>query len=283
MPHVDDFQHVCEYLARRGLSLPESIASITFTPKMIAALYDQEVLLSSSEDAASQFMNFGYWHDGTSDKHAAQEHLLDKLIAGIHNREGNILDVACGTGATTRYIARHWSPGHVIGINVSARQIPAGRQDPASPTFLVMDAVALAFADHSFDNVTCVEAAFHFDTRETFLRECLRVLKTGGMLALTDILLHENGHDLLPWWLRSNFVPSLSDYAALVKEAGFSDVDVIDITEQGWMSYARHRFSMLHNSWLSGESDFGALQTRLAWMYRLAAAQKYNLLCFAKK
>ena len=27
------------------------------------------------------------------------------------------------------------------------------------------------FLDNSFDNVICVEAAFHFDTREAFLRE----------------------------------------------------------------------------------------------------------------
>lgn len=283
MPHIDDINRVREHLTRLGFPLPKGVGSRVLTPRMIAAIYDQYLLQSSSGNFTDDFMNYGYWYDVTQDKHIAQKNLLDKLIAAIRNRSGVILDVACGTGATTRYIARYWSPRHVIGINISARQISACQQDPAHPTFLVMDASALAFADRSFENVICVEAAFHFNTREAFLRECLRVLKDDGVLALTDILLHEKGHDLLPWWLHSNFVPSLSDYAKLVKGVGFSYVDVVDITEQGWSSFARHRFSVLHSEWLSGESDFATLQGNLAWMYRLAAAQKHNLLCFAKK
>ena len=35
------------------------------------------------------------------------------------------------------------------------------------------------------NNVLCVESAFHFQTRELFLHEALRVLKPGGWLLLT--------------------------------------------------------------------------------------------------
>ena len=40
-----------------------------------------------------------------------------------------------------------------------------------------MDATELDFRDNSFDSIICVEAAFHFDTREKFVREAYRVLK----------------------------------------------------------------------------------------------------------
>jgi ubiquinone/menaquinone biosynthesis C-methylase UbiE len=146
-----------------------------------------------------------------------------------------------------------------------------------------MDANALAFSDESFEAVICVEAAFHFDTRETFLRECLRILKKGGTLALTDILLHKEGHNLLPLWPSCNFVSSLFDYQTLVRKVGFSSADVMDITESGWKSYARDTFSSLHDAWISGRIDFLSLQASLSWMYRLAAAQRYNLICFAVK
>src|SRR6185436_7496411 len=40
----------------------------------------------------------------------------------------------------------------------------------------------------SFDAVTALECAFHFDTREKFFDEAHRVLRPGGWLATADVL-----------------------------------------------------------------------------------------------
>jgi ubiquinone/menaquinone biosynthesis C-methylase UbiE len=45
-----------------------------------------------------------------------------------------------------------------------------------------MDAVEMDFADHSFEQIICVEAAFYFNTRRQFLQEAWRVLKPGRNL-----------------------------------------------------------------------------------------------------
>ena len=50
----------------------------------------------------SGYYNFGYWDMGAKSQREASEALVDWLVACIGKREGRILDVACGLGATTR-------------------------------------------------------------------------------------------------------------------------------------------------------------------------------------
>jgi SAM-dependent methyltransferase len=54
--------------------------------------------------------------------------------------------------------------------------------------YQVGDAMALAFADASFDKVLCLEAAFHFSDRVRFVSEVARVLKPGGRFVLVDFM-----------------------------------------------------------------------------------------------
>ncbi len=46
---------------------------------------------------------------------------MEKLMAFIPEKNGTILDVACGKGATTRYLLKYYTPENVTGImHVSA-------------------------------------------------------------------------------------------------------------------------------------------------------------------
>lgn len=279
----EDIDRVRRYFRQLSHSEPASTVVSNVTPKVIGGFYDRYLAHTSPEDAPRRFMNYGYWHDRVKNKQEAQENLIERLVAGLPNRDGRILDAACGTGATAHYLTRYWRPACIFGINISAKQLDLCWRNSSCRNVAVMDAGVMSFSDSSFENIVCVEAAFHFDTRENFLRECSRILTKGGILALTDILLHKEGHELLPMWLRSNYVPSLSDYQSLLLSVGFSQVKVIDITDEGWNSYARNAIAALHDAWISGRSSFPALQANLSWIYRLVAAQKYNLMCFAKK
>jgi MPBQ/MSBQ methyltransferase len=108
---------------------------------------------------------------------------IDHLPAGT-----TLLDVGCGIGGSSRILAKDYGFA-VTGVTISPAQVqraqtltPAG----VSAQFQVDDALALSFADASFDVVWSVEAGPHMPDKALFARELLRVLKPGGKLVVAD-------------------------------------------------------------------------------------------------
>jgi MPBQ/MSBQ methyltransferase len=181
----------------------------------------------------SGFCNFGYWTAQTKSQREASEALVDQLVERVTNKGGRILDVACGLGACAQRLMRTYAPELITGINISEAQIAEARKRCPGCTFQVMDATKLQFPDTHFDAVICVEAAFHFDTRDDFLREAFRVLKPGGSLVLSDILFRRFSNPIaeLAQVPRANLVPDIAHYRERLAAAGFTAIAVDDATE----------------------------------------------------
>ena len=101
----------------------------------------------------SDFVNYGYWRKDTADAREAAENLVEKLLSFLPEKKGNILDVACGKGATTRYLCNYFHLSQVTGINISETQLATCRENAPECTFQQMDAVDLQFPGSSFDNI----------------------------------------------------------------------------------------------------------------------------------
>lgn len=106
----------------------------------------------------------------------------------------HLLDIGCGGGAPAIRMAQH-SGGRVTGINVSRGQLAtatdrakaAGVADRVS--FEYGDAMALDFADESFDAATAIEVFAHLADRQQAFHEAARVLRPGGHFLVSDFTL----------------------------------------------------------------------------------------------
>jgi uncharacterized protein with NAD-binding domain and iron-sulfur cluster/ubiquinone/menaquinone biosynthesis C-methylase UbiE len=209
----------------------------------------------------SGFANLGYWRAGTPDATTASNCLVDEVVALSPTVGSRVLDVACGEGGTTRRLAGHVKPSAITAIGISRNQLDAARRRAPESHFLCMDAANLGFTDSSFDTVVCIEAAFHFRTRQAFLREALRVLKPGGYLTMSDLLMAW-GTPLVP---PENHLATPRAYAELLERCGFVDVVLSDGTEQTWRAYRRRLTSFLLRE-SSRQADLASLAGRLTYV-----------------
>ncbi len=115
------------------------------------------------------------------------KHLVERMELGPFDSGARILDVGCGTGRLTRWIAERLGPAvDVIGIDPLPHRIDVARANAGTARFEVGRAEDLgAFADESVDAV-CLSSVLHWvaDERRA-LAEARRVLRPGGRVGLT--------------------------------------------------------------------------------------------------
>jgi SAM-dependent methyltransferase len=108
------------------------------------------------------------------------EHLapLAAAVLRVDRAPERVLDVGCGTGAGTLFLAREFPQARVRGVDLSEEMIRAavakvGLDPEGRVAFKVGDAAALPFPDESFDLVAQLNMP-------PFFTEIARVLRPGG-------------------------------------------------------------------------------------------------------
>ncbi|MFZ1791219.1 MAG: class I SAM-dependent methyltransferase [Saprospiraceae bacterium] len=212
--------------------------------KTFVEKYDQMILSKEMREMynGTNFYNVGYWQENTDSLDRACEQMVINHLEKINlpDLPLAILDVGCGLGNTTAQIAEKYPAAYTIGINISPAQIEYAKDNYTNIQFEAMDAADLIYPKNCFDLIISVEAVFHFDTRMNFLHHAHRVLKPGGQLIFSDLLLNDTtwvGDWSIP---AANMFPDLGSYKKMLKKTGFIIEEVQNITHDSWLGFCRH-------------------------------------------
>jgi 2-polyprenyl-3-methyl-5-hydroxy-6-metoxy-1,4-benzoquinol methylase len=131
----------------------------------------------------------GYWHTGERScpdfpDEIFLNHLKVYRFAAQFCRGKRILDVGCGTGYGTAYLAESAISAAGVDFSRQAVRFAQKRYGSSKAHFLRMSAESLAFADQSFDFVISIENFEHLQDHRANLRDISRVLTDQGMLLL---------------------------------------------------------------------------------------------------
>lgn len=223
---------------------------MTFTlQEQIQRLYDSSSGLW--EQIWGEHMHHGYYGaDGMEPKERrqAQIDLIEELLGWANVQQASqILDVGCGIGGSSLYLADKFN-AQATGITLSPvqanraieRASVAGLSDRTQ--FQVADALAMPFADQTFDFVWSLESGEHMPDKQKFLQECYRVLKPGGTFLMATWCHRPTDQQPLSPDEQQHlekiyevyclpYVISLPDYAAIAQEIGFQSIRTVDWSE----------------------------------------------------
>lgn len=216
----------------------------------------------------TKYRNIGYREIASHSQHQASLRLQEILLDFIPVKTGRILDVACGLGESTHQLMKYYAPENIWAINISEKQLESARKMAKGCNFQVMNAVDLKFENAFFDNILCIEAAMHFETRQKFFEESYRVLNSGGRLVLSDILFSSKERlKQSPVYPHSdNHIESIEQYEKLLRDVGFKNITINNVSREVWGNHFLHAVNQVHERFYLGKISIIEL-TETLWTY----------------
>ncbi|CAG8952744.1 hypothetical protein HYFRA_00008988 [Hymenoscyphus fraxineus] len=192
-------------------TIPEPEPFISFAALKDRIRHHYELASDYYYSLWGEHIHHGYFLTPQDTKEKAQLQLISLLLERSALAKGaKILDVGCGIGGTSRYLAKEWGC-HVTGVTISGRQVELAKKltleaggvesekgdevwklGDGSVRFIELDAEKMgeyfvtAPNEEVFDGVWISEAMSHLPNKELFFQNSEKLLNSGGKLVVAD-------------------------------------------------------------------------------------------------
>ncbi|KAK0754794.1 methyltransferase [Schizothecium vesticola] len=140
------------------------------------------------------------WSRGAETIAEAEDAMLEMYLERGEMEDGmRVLDLGCGWGSGTIYLAEKMPNSEIVGFSNSKRQkayilAEAERRGLKNVNVITGDAATFEFERESFDRVMSIEMFEHMKNYEALLAKVARALRPGGKM-----FMHVFGHREMPY------------------------------------------------------------------------------------
>lgn len=202
-------------------------------------------LLNSGVSTSSGWRLIGYWRDTSNYRQACSE--LAGLLAdkACLSNQDDVLDVGFSSYDQLLVWLDYYQVKSLTAF-AQTEQLLAGAQDQCSHFDQLTlergsDQTVAKQEENSFDKVVVLDCAYHFYEKKAFFKSARKVLREGGSLTLTDMVLARPFRDRTEQRMVHLLARSCGiaveglvveqSYRKMLNDAGFETVEPIDISE----------------------------------------------------
>lgn len=189
------------------------------------------------------------WGEGYLSPGGPEE--IRRIVDGVDFVGAAALDIGCGAGGITRFLAETCGPETIVGVDIDRGLIERARKRAAASSaseriaFRTVEPGPLPFGDAVFDVIFSKDAMVHIADKEALFADIFRLLRPGGTLAASD-------------WMSAAYPPFSAEmtyyleqeglgfgmapparYRSAMAEAGFRDIRMTDRND--WYRPLAHR------------------------------------------
>lgn len=194
----------------------------------------------------SMWLNLGFWSN-TKDFSTACQSLALLLADAVNlNKNDVILDVGFGCGDQILLWIQQFGVSKVVGLNVEESQVLFARQRfkdlGLSEQIELITESATKLGDllegrtDRFNKVLCLDSAYHFASRNTFLTQTPSLLCPGGKIGITDIVVPSSHLSMIDYILQRlvsflTGIPrdnlwTIEEYTSRLEVCGYTQVQI---------------------------------------------------------